>query len=111
MSSSRRIARVFAALCVAALLVAGPATAAQPISLAKARVTAGKAARVAARTTHATTAVVGSCRRQTSRKALCKVNMRYSTGASRCTLDVFVTFASRRSSRLVYAYGQTICYR
>jgi hypothetical protein len=99
-----------AALTVASVIgLSAPALAATPISLTKARATAYKAAVTAAKQTGGKSPAVLSCKRTTSRKALCKVRVRYSTGAKNCVIDVKVSFKSRTSSTLVYAFGQTVC--
>jgi hypothetical protein len=88
---------------------AAPAFAAGPISLTKARATAYRAGVEAARQTGGKNPAVLSCKRTTSRRALCKVRLRYESGAKTCVLDVKVAFKSRTSSKLVYQFGQTVC--
>jgi hypothetical protein len=99
---------IIASLAAAATLgSAVPAAAAIPLD--QARAVAAKAGRVAARQTHASSSKVVSCKRTGSRRALCKVKLRYSSGARTCMQDVNVTLKSRSSSKLVYSFGQTIC--
>jgi hypothetical protein len=100
--------RSAAAVAVASLLVAAPAALAA-IPSAKARATAAKAGSVAARQTHASSYKVVSCKPTSARKSLCKVRLRYASGAQTCILDVRVQYKSGRSTRLVYSFGQTVC--
>src|SRR4051812_47474329 len=99
------------ALAACALLgaAAGPAAAGATISLTQAKATAKKAGAEAARQTDAKNPQVMSCKRTSSRRALCKVKLHYSTGASTCILDVNVAFKSRTSTKLVYTFGKTVC--
>ena len=43
------------------------------------------------------------------RRDLCKVKLHYTTGAKTCILNVTVQYKSRRSTTLVYQFGQTVC--
>ena len=104
-SRSRTVLGLVAALTLA---TASPASAA-PIPLDKARAVAYRAGVAAAKQTHGYGPKVLSCKRTTRRKALCKVQLHYRTGAKSCVLDVRVFYKSRTSTRLTYAYGQTVC--
>lgn len=95
------------AALTAGLLPAGTAFAAIPLTKAKA--TAYRAGVSAAKQTHGTRPQVLSCQAKTSRRDLCKVKIHYATGAKSCVVDVTVRYKSRRSSTLVYAFGQTVC--
>ena len=50
-----------------------------------------------------------SCAVKTSRRDLCKVKLHYTSGAKTCVLDVTVQYKRRRSTVLVYQFGQTLC--
>lgn len=100
-------ARITAGLITVALLV--PATVEAAIPLAKARAVAYKAGVAAANKTHGYAPKVMSCTAKTSRSDLCKVRIRYRSGAKTCVLDVMVKYRSAGSSRLTYLYGQTVC--
>jgi hypothetical protein len=104
-----RAATALLATCALLGWSAVPAAAAGSISLTQARVTAKKAGVEAARQTGGTNPSVLSCKRTSSRRALCKVRIHYSSGARSCVLDVNVAFKSRTSTRLVYSFGQTLC--
>jgi len=97
------------AIGVTALALVAPVTAEAAIPLAKARATAHKAGVAAARQTHGYGPQVMSCAAKTSRRDLCKVKLHYNTGAKSCVLDVTVQYKTRRSTQLVYRFGQTIC--
>jgi hypothetical protein len=99
--------RVATGLTALALLV--PATVEAAIPLAKARATAYKAGVAAANKTHGHDPKVMSCTAKTSRRDLCKVKIRYRSGAKTCVLDVTVKYKSAGSTRLTYLYGQTVC--
>ena len=98
-----------AALLVALATAAVPAVADAAIPMAKARATAQKAAASAAKQTNGYDPRVVSCVAKTARRDLCKVRVRYRSGAKSCVIDVTVQYASRTSSRLVYRFGQTRC--
>jgi hypothetical protein len=102
----RHLTIALAALSVAALPVAAAEAA---IPLAKARSTAYKAGVVAAKQTHGHNPQVLSCAVKTSRRDLCKVKLHYTSGAKTCVLNVTVQYKSRRSTQLVYSFGQTLC--
>src|SRR3954447_26200281 len=104
----RRFRAVSCALC-ALVLVAGAPAADAAIPLAKAKQTAYKAGVVAAKQTHGHSPQVISCKPKTARRDLCKVKLRYNSGAKTCVLDVNVHYKSRRSTQLVYSFGQTLC--
>jgi hypothetical protein len=99
------------ALAACALLgaAAGPAAAGATISLTQAKATAKRAGADAAKQTGGKNPQVMSCKRTSSRRALCKVKLHYSSGASTCVLDVKVAFKNRTSTKLVYSFGQTVC--
>lgn len=102
--------RSLAVLIALLLMLAVPVTAsAAPIPLDKARAVAYKAGVAAAKQTHGYGPKVLSCKRTTSRKALCKVQLHYRIGAKTCVLEVRVFYRSRTSTRLTYSYGQTVC--
>jgi hypothetical protein len=104
---NRRVSTAFAA-CALFGAAASPAAAAT-ISLTQAKATAKRAGADAARQTGGKNPVVTSCKRTSSRRALCKVKLQYSSGARTCVINVNVTFKSRRSTKLVYSFGQTVC--
>jgi len=105
-----RMTRARATAGLAAVALAATAvTAEAAIPMAKARATAYKAAVAAARQTHGYSPQVLSCVAKTGRRDLCKVKVRYRTGAKSCVIEVTVQYASRTSSRLVYRFGQTLC--
>jgi uncharacterized protein YaiL (DUF2058 family) len=91
-----------------AVLVSAPAAFAA-IPGAKARAVAAKAGASAAKQTHAKSYEVVSCKVTSARRDLCKVRLHYRSGAKTCILDVRVSYKSRTSSTLVYAFGQTVC--
>jgi hypothetical protein len=106
MSLPSRITGVLAVAAVAALPVA---TAEAAIPLAKAKATAYRAGVAAAKQTHGHSPRVMSCAVKTARRDLCKVRLQYATGAKTCVLQVTVQYRSRRSTQLVYQFGQTLC--
>ena len=106
MTIRARIAGGLAALAVAALPVA---VAEAAIPLAKAKATAYKAGVAAAKQTHGNSPQVMSCAVKTARRDLCKVKLHYTSGANTCVLNVTVQYRSRRSTQLVYQFGQTLC--
>lgn len=96
--------------CLAAVAVAVTAvTADAAIPLAKARATAQRAAVSAAKQTRGYDPRVLSCVAKTGRRDLCRVRVRYRSGAKACVIEVTVQYATRTSSRLVYRFGQTLC--
>jgi hypothetical protein len=97
------------AVCALVGSSAVPAAAGGTISLTQAKATAKKAGAEAARQTGGKNPQVLSCKRTSSRRALCKVRVRYSSGAKSCVIDVKVAFKSRTSTKLVYSFGQTVC--
>ena len=98
-----------AAVIAAAALAVTPVVAEAAIPMAKARATAQKAAAFAAKQTNGYDPRVVSCVAKGARRDLCKVRVRYRTGATACTIGVTVQYASRTSRRLVYRFGQTLC--
>src|SRR3954452_4354023 len=102
---TRRLTSTLAALAL--LGAAASPAAAATLSLTQARATAKKAGADAARQTGGKNPTVTSCKRTSSRRALCKVKLHYSNGASTCVIDVNVGFKSRRSTKLVYTFGKT----
>jgi hypothetical protein len=96
------------ATAVAGLAIAAPAAVAA-IPSGSARQVASKAGAVAAKQTRAKSYSVVSCKPKTARRSICKVRLRYRTGAKTCVLDVNVFYKSRRSTKLVYSFGQTVC--
>src|SRR3954447_10540919 len=103
----KRARRASAAAVLALMVPVAAADAAIP--LAKAKATAYKAGVAAAKQTHGHSPQVISCKPKTARSDLCKVKLRYNSGAKTCVLDVNVHYKSRRSTQLVYSFGQTLC--
>lgn len=106
MTFRARISCGLAVIAVAALPVASAVAA---IPLEKAKATAYKAGVSAAKQTQGHSPQVMSCAAKTARRDLCKVKLHYTSGAKTCILDVTVQYKSRRSTRLVYLFGQTVC--
>lgn len=103
---SRRLRVGLLALITLAVL-AVPATAAIPLTQAKA--TAYKAGVVAAKQTHGYSPRVVSCKPLSSRRSLCKVKILYKKSPKTCVLDVVVRYRSGSRTRLTYAFGKTVC--
>jgi hypothetical protein len=92
-----RAAASAAALALGAGVLAAPAlghTIGKPTAVAAAKAAAAKAKRQ----THARSSKVLGCHRQTDHQFFCKFELKFKSGASRCTADVTVKYASASSS-------------
>lgn len=109
----KRLTARATASAVALAVAAGPAAApALAHTLSKrAATTAAKAqAQKAKKQTRARGAKVIGCNRQTDHQFYCRLELRYRSGASRCTADVTVRFASASSSRVISRTSNYRCF-
>ena len=100
------MAKRIAVALIAAGVLAAPA-AAHTMSSSQISTAAKAAAAALKRQTHASSASVQSCRKAGAHLARCSISLRYSSGASRCTVKVELRLVGRR---IRWSAGQTTCY-
>jgi hypothetical protein len=92
---------------VAALGANGAPATAHSLSSAQISTAAKAAAAALKRQTHASSSSVRSCRRRTAHLATCSIDLRYSSGASRCNVKVDIRLVS---AHVRWVAGQTVCF-
>jgi len=102
-------ARAFAATTAVILAAATPALA-LGLSTSEAGQAAAQAAKSVAKQVHASSARVTGCKRLTSRKAVCRAEARFTSGARRCTFEVIVTQSSAKGQRPRATPANFVCY-
>lgn len=99
--------RLTATVLAAGTLAAPAPVAAHSLTSAQIRSASKSAAAALKRQTRASSASVKSCRRSGPHLSRCEIDLRYDSGASRCTVKVDVRLVGRR---VRWSPGRTTCY-